>query len=758
MRNSGASRSVLKWINNILFPNLFVSDQEKVTEQYFFLRRNFVGQFGSAILMLIVDAFWLIMDLFIKPGSRGLVNDPVPLSGIIIHISLCVFFIILAPFIFKKTNNEKFLRFSALLLYLATIYAVCTINISKNVMLVNNGVNASSADIGISLISLYYIILCFLPFYNTADSVICGIAMLACTIVPRFVIGNESYSLLSYLVLLGCNFVQYEFFKGSISKEWRTAMEAIARKEEEETKHLAVINALGDEFDEVLHLDLRKNRAEQFRNDRNIEKENYNANETYEYNLHHNLLPAVVDEDRETVARQLSRAYIVNQFDQCKKYFVGFKINHEGGEPEYYQAKIIRDENESEEVAIIGLRNVNEQIKQEKLYAEQLKRAKDDAEKASKAKSVFLFNMSHDIRTPMNAIMGYIELAKKYEDNKERLDDCLGKMSISSEHLLNLINDVLDMARIESGKVTIDENPTDIKKFASDLTNMFVTSAQQKGIEFTTSSDVKHQYVFLDTLRCNQVVLNLTSNATKYTKTGGKIHASLDEIDCDRKGYARFKFVVEDTGIGMTPEFLEHIFESFSRATDATHSGVQGTGLGMAITKNLIDLMGGHINIESEVGKGTKVTVIIDLRLTEEIQEETKEEGEFNIEGMKVLVVEDNELNREIAKEILLDFGAVVSEANDGDVAVGMIKNSHKGDYDIVLMDIQMPMMNGYQATQAIRGLKNHEMNNIPIVAMTANAFEEDKQNALKAGMNGHLGKPIDLQELKNTLQFYFKK
>ena len=516
------------------------------------------------------------------------------------------------------------------------------------------------------------------------------------------------------------------------------------------------------------------------------------------------------------------------------------------------------------------------------------------AQSANRAKTTFLNNMSHDIRTPMNAIIGYTGLALSHIDNKAQVQDYLSKIGHSSNHLLSLVNDVLDMSRIESGKVSIDENDEDLSEILHTLRNIVQADINSKNLDFFIDTDVTNQYVVCDKLRLNQALLNIISNSIKYTQAGGMVSIRLRETGLTETGYGMYEFRIKDNGMGMSEEFLKTIFEPFTRVKSSTVSGIQGTGLGMAITKNIIDMMGGKIEIFSEEGKGTETVLNFDFKLSgaeherhdlsglqglkslvvdddisacrsiakmlrdtgmrsewcvsgkeavartedalsigdlfkvyiidwqmpdmngiettrrirsivgenapiivltaydwADIEEEAIEAGvtafvskplfpsdlykvltkcsgdapvekeesrEYDFTGKKILLVEDNEMNREIAEEILEEAGIIVDTAEDGTVAVEKMKNYKTGQYDLILMDIQMPLMNGYEAAKAIRSLSDPEAANITIIAMTANAFEEDRQEALNAGMNEHLAKPIDIEKLKSTLERFLNK
>ena len=514
------------------------------------------------------------------------------------------------------------------------------------------------------------------------------------------------------------------------------------------------------------------------------------------------------------------------------------------------------------------------------------------AESANSAKTTFLNNMSHDIRTPMNAIIGFTSLAASHVDNKEKVKEYLSKISTSSEHLLSLINDILDMSRIESGKVKINENPLNLPELLHDIRTIVQPNITSKQLDFLIDTvDVKNEDIIADKLRLTQILLNILSNGIKFNRTGGTISLRIRQLKSAPTGYGSYQFIIRDTGIGMKPEFQEHIFESFTREENSTVSGIQGTGLGMAITKNIVDMMGGTITVKSEEGQGSEFTVNLTFKLCGEaksyekieqlqglkvlvadddtdtclsisgmlteigmrsewtvsgkeavirakhsmemgdefyayiidwlmpdmngietvrrirrvigdsspiiiltaydwsdIEEEAKEAGVTAFcekplfmsqlrelltnpvpknkepekrgciyRGKRILLVEDNELNQEIAQTILEDAGFMVETAGDGVVAVKKMEQAVPGQYDLILMDIQMPVMNGYEAAKQIRSLKNRETASVPIVAMTANAFEEDREKSYEAGMNGYLAKPVSAEALINTIDKIMK-
>ncbi len=388
----------------------------------------------------------------------------------------------------------------------------------------------------------------------------------------------------------------------------------------------------------------------------------------------------------------------------------------------------------------------------EKIHETELEKAVHEAKCANEAKTRFLFNMSHDIRTPMNAIIGFADLLEKHIDEKERVRDYIGKIKSSSEFLLSLINYVLETARIESGKTTLKKEVCCASRLIESLIDVFEPEVCKKGLTYSYTKDIEHEYVMGDETKVREIFINIIGNSLKYTPAGGKITIDIREIPFDRENYIAYKIVVEDTGIGMSEDYLPHIFEEFSREHTSTESKVVGTGLGLPIVKALIDLMGGTIEIESEAGKGTKTTVMIPFEIAtqEQILEEKQKEKEFvpeDIKEKRMLVAEDNELNAEITLTVLKEKGLLVERAANGKECVEMLKEKPADYYDMILMDIQMPEMDGYQATEMIRNLGDSRAA-VPIVAMTANAFEEDRQKALDAGMNAHVSKPVDMNVL----------
>lgn len=476
------------------------------------------------------------------------------------------------------------------------------------------------------------------------------------------------------------------------------------------------------------------------------------------------LLPAyadeiVTDESRENFLDQLSLDALCSKQDDFSMTYE-FKT---GDRIIYHQTRIAYVyKKDRSRVAVIGTRNIDDLIKKERMQEAKLKEAYIVAEEANKAKTDFLNNMSHDIRTPMNVILGYNELMKQYLTDPI-LVDYQNKIEQSGKLLLSIINNVLDMARIESGKMVVEERAEQIGLVVEEIESVFESSAQEKNIVFTTSVDVDHTHVLWDGFKVREILMNLVGNAFKYTPEGGHIAIDVKELDCERSGYVRIQTQIKDTGIGMSEDYLPTLFDSFSREYNTTIGKVSGTGLGMAIVKNLVDMMDGEICVKSKLGEGTCFTLTFEHRIADENSIEWNQELDVLdeksiLEGKRVLLVEDNELNAEIAMAILEQSGLVLDRVADGLACVNRLSEVDADLYDLILMDIQMPNMNGYEATRRIRQFENVKKASIPILAMTANAFEEDKKMAIKAGMNGHISKPIDVSVLEKQIINIFKK
>lgn len=451
----------------------------------------------------------------------------------------------------------------------------------------------------------------------------------------------------------------------------------------------------------------------------------------------------------ENIRRELSSH---NRFDRIYRANVNDAL-------QYRQLSVTGVRAGEENFIVVGLRNIDQQIREELEQKTLLEEALGYANRANEAKSTFLSNMSHDIRTPMNAIVGFTELATRHIGDPERVEEYLSKIKTSGNHLLNLINDVLDMGRIEQGKLSLDEGPCDLNEVFAALEEILAPEVESKQLEFDVSTELTHSEVLCDKVKLNQILMNLLSNSVKFTPAGGMVRLSLTELPANDIESGCYRVIVSDTGIGMAPEFLEQIYDPFERERTQTISGIQGSGLGMAIVKNLVNMMGGTIQVESEVGVGTTFTVIFTFKLVSARDAAAAERDErsalFQTERAQnyhILLVDDNMLNREIAVELLSDAGFAITTAIDGKDAIEQVASSEPGTFDLVLMDIQMPIMNGYEAARAIRALPNKEVASVPILAVTADAFDEDRQRALEAGMNGHLPKPIEVDKLFGVL------
>lgn len=392
----------------------------------------------------------------------------------------------------------------------------------------------------------------------------------------------------------------------------------------------------------------------------------------------------------------------------------------------------------------------------EKLYTEEIRKSAEKARKANEAKTRFLFNMSHDIRTPMNAIVGFSGLLEKSIHDEKKSLDYIKKIRVSSDILLTIINQVLEMARIESGKITLNPESVNIREMVEAMNTVFESSLTKKSLEYQCSLNVVHDQILCDKTKMEEIILNVVSNSIKYTNPHGKITVSIDELDSEDEKNANYKVVVEDNGIGMSQDYLPHIFEEFSREHTSTETRVAGTGLGLPIVKSLVDRMGGTIEVESEEGKGTRFIMKFYFPVSLENQVREKEKQNIpditeKLEGKRILLAEDNELNAEIAETVLEETGIKVKHVEDGIQCIEELKKMPEKYYDVILMDVQMPNMDGYTATQRIRDLDDSRAE-IPIIAMTANAYDEDRRKAQEAGMDGFLAKPLDVDEMMRLM------
>ncbi|MCM1320565.1 MAG: response regulator [Bacteroides sp.] len=667
------------------------------------------------------------------------------------------------------------------------------------------------------------------------------------------------------------------------------------QEQREKKHHQELVYALSADYSLICYFDLDTGSGVPLRMDEETQQmlgDVFSDSLSLENTVSRYIETCVYGDDRSFMREALKRENLIREMAENKMRYMNYRVSF-GGKMLYFQMKIVRvGEWSTCRAIVLGFRSVDEMTRMEIMRRSQLEDALVQANAANKAKTAFLSNMSHDIRTPMNAVIGFTSLALKHIDNHAQVEQFLHKIMSSGSHLLRLINDVLDMSHIESGKIHIEEKPADLSEILHGLRDIVQADAKAKQLEISMDTvGVVDEEIFCDKLRLNQVLLNILSNSVKYTPAGGKISMRITEKRLASNGCADYEFVISDTGIGMSAEFLAHIFEPFEREQNSTVSGIQGTGLGMAITKNIVDMMHGTISVKSEQGKGTEFSVLFTFRLNSDekalpvieklrncralvadddsaactgvssmlsqiglraewtqsgedalrllhqakadeegffvciidwqlsdmdaleaarriraeigddmhiivlsaydwgdIEEEAKKAGittfcakplffselraclnsivneqEKNknaaasseaekVRGERILLVEDNEINQEIAQLILLDAGFSCEIAANGKEAIDLLSEHEPDYYRCILMDIQMPVMNGYEAAQTIRAMQDPRLSQIPIIAMTANAFEEDRQTALRSGMNGHIAKPIDTDELFSEL------
>ena len=543
------------------------------------------------------------------------------------------------------------------------------------------------------------------------------------------------------------------FFQGNIT-DFTDFVKAKEKKEQEIELQREIIEGLGKEYFSVLAVELDKDRVLSYR------ESGENGKIISDFcrkcgNRWSKIIPSYA----EMMVSDNSNGEFENQLgletlrSQEKDYSMTYEFKLETG-INYHQVRVaFVKKKDGTRMAVVGTRNIDSLIKKERMQEEKLKKAYVAAENANKAKTEFLNNMSHDIRTPMNVILGYNHLMKSQLTESKQLD-YQKKIEQSGKLLLAIINNVLDMARIESGKIKVDENYERVGEVVDEIISTFSSEAEEKEIHLSGSMKVTHRNILCDGTKIREIYVNLVSNAMKYTPRGGNVTITVEELPCEKEGYMKVKSEIKDTGIGMSKEYLPTLFEPFSREQNTTIGRIGGTGLGMPIVKKMVDLMGGSIEVASELGKGTVFTFtlmhkIADRKFYSQKTEaaETSEMGK-NLSGKHVLLAEDNDLNAEIAVTVLEETGIVIERVEDGIQCVNRVVQMSPGTYDLILMDIQMPNMDGYKATRCIRRLDDKKKAEIPIIAMTANAFAEDRKKAFDAGMNGHIAKPIDIEKL----------
>ena len=532
---------------------------------------------------------------------------------------------------------------------------------------------------------------------------------------------------------------------------------------QEHLRRLEVIEGLSINYESILYADLDTDKILPYRlSSRNSPQfGNKMQARGYLWYTSEYIEEWVHPDDRQMVSVITSPGCIREKLLNHKTFYVNYRII-DNGEIQYLQLRVVNVGNKNHISQIVmGYRSVDEELRREMEQKQMLEEALNNADLAITAKNTFLSNMSHDMRTPLNAIFGYTVLARKYTSNSEAVEDYLEKIESSGRQLLDLIDKVLEISWTETNDVQLEELECNLCDIMQDLYNILLPQAQKKNITLSVnSSRLMHYDVFSDPGKLKQLFMHLSNNAIKYTEDGGRVDVSLVELERLPNDQIVCQFTVEDTGIGIGEEFLEHIFEPFEREKNTTLSGVHGTGLGLTIVKNITEMMGGRIEVKSNAGKGSRFTVTLRLRIQEQPLSISNgnEDTLSQLMNHKILLVEDNEINLEIETEILQGLGFVIETAENGSVAVEKIKEADPGEFALVLMDIQMPVMDGLQATQLIRKIENPDLARIPIIALSANAFESDRKMSIESGMNAHLTKPIDVPLLLETLVKTLKK
>ncbi len=547
-------------------------------------------------------------------------------------------------------------------------------------------------------------------------------------------------------------------FVGDATKKKRHQQEVFQTLSQENLQRLAMVEGLTLDYDSVFYADLDKNRIQAYRISNRFDLKFQNENQVCEYaGFDTEYLDTwVFPEDREKVARALTPDYIRERLAQHKNFRVNYRIVNQD-KIEYLQLCIINvSRTERVSQIIIGYRSIDDDIRYEIERNEILCGALEQLKSANVAKNTFLSNMSHDIRTPMNAIVGFTALAQKHSDDTSKVKGYLDMIEASGSQLLRLLNDVLEISRMESGAVYVEEEENNLLEIVQEVQRAVLSRATAKDIEFSLDiSGLKHKYVYTDAQKLKQILVRLSRNAIKYTEAGGKVEVKVTELRELSNELTAYQFMVKDNGIGISESFMAHMYEPFERQRNTTLSGIYGTGLGLTIIKNLVDMMGGTIDAQSVEGEGSCFTVTFHFRIKAGQSSYAKEDDApiQMKEQKKLLLVEDNEINLEIEVELLQDAGFLVDTAVNGAIAVEKVKNAKPGEYALVLMDIQMPVMDGYHAARAIRALENPALANIPIAALSANAFEEDRKMSRESGMNEHLAKPVNMPQLLKFIE-----
>lgn len=665
---------------------------------------------------------------------------------------------------------------------LLAVYAVaCAISVNTHIFvsLTDKTVSRGKAYVYIYLLSGYYLVFAFfrmVKYFNTlskrqTQGVITFVIITFSGALLQFLVFGDQM-LIFFIYALSCMILLFAFETPDYQKmikatnELRINKEALEKSKQRENALYKTVNQLMKTASWVIYFDKDGNMSEA------VWSEEIKTLLGYELEEDVDTASLWADSLHPEDSKSTMDAFMKGM--KGEEYRIETRLRCKDGSYHWFlcTGDIVKDSEGNVESYQGVIQNIDDEVYKRELVAERLaavseleqsqedlKKALFNAEEANRAKTTFLSNMSHDIRTPMNAIIGYAQLAKEQINDKDEVMDCLNTIKSSGDHLLSLINDVLDMSRIESGKVKVEDSPCSLDEVIKEIEVLTKANVEERHQTYETIiENLSEPYVMCDRLRLNQVLINCVGNAVKYTGEGGNIRVTLSQNESSKSGCKEYVFKIADNGIGMSEEFLKHVFEPFERAKDSTTSSIQGTGLGMAITQNLIQMMGGTITAESELGKGS--TFIITLPLTVISKDEyeaskdtitdgvSMEEMISALAGKKFLVVDDNKINRTIVKRLLGDRGMFVDECESGMKAIEIAEAMNDDSYDMIFMDIKMPVMGGYEATDAIRALNNEKAKSIPIIAMTANAFEEDKKMAQSHGMNGHVTKPFKIDEL----------
>ena len=535
------------------------------------------------------------------------------------------------------------------------------------------------------------------------------------------------------------------------------ATDKTAKRQQEHSQRLEVIAGLSVNYDSILYVDLNTDKVMPYRLSKRLFKQFDGKMEpkAYSFVTEDFVNSWIHPDDRDNIREILSPEYIRKNLENSPTYHANFRCVFEGN-VQFMRLRIV-DVGKNGQISqiVIGSQNIEEELKQELQQKALLEKALQDAKLANATKNAFLSNMSHDMRTPLNAIFGYLELAKKNLKTGAPIESHLDSIYAAGKQLLDLVDKVLHITYIESKDFKLRDDPCDLKELATEVFDELLPFSEKKKLRVTlNNSGVIHPEVYTDRDQLKQILLNLARNAVQYTASGGEVKLTIEENTSRPSDFAAFRFEVQDTGIGIAPESLEKIFDPFERENNSTHSGVFGSGLGLTIAKKIVDGMGGTITAESKVGVGSTFTVNLSFRLAEHHDTDlSTDDVEAFLKGKKILLVEDNEINMEIETELLEDLGLIIEPAENGQIAVDKMSVAEPNEYLFVLMDIQMPVMDGWQATEGIRTLPDPAVANIPIIALSANAFESDKRASAENGMNAHLNKPMDIPILLKAIR-----